>query len=30
MRKAWLLATVLALSPTLASAQTTEELNSDG
>src|ERR1700731_4623237 len=30
MRKAWLLATVLALSPTLALGQTTEELNNDG
>ena len=30
MQKAWLLATVLALSPTLASAQTTEEINNDG
>src|SRR6202047_4801405 len=30
MRKAWLLATVLALSPTLASGQTTQDLNSDG
>jgi alcohol dehydrogenase (cytochrome c) len=30
MRKAWLLATLLALSPTLVSAQTTEELNNDG
>jgi alcohol dehydrogenase (cytochrome c) len=30
MRKAWLLATVLALSPTFASGQTTEELNNDG
>jgi alcohol dehydrogenase (cytochrome c) len=30
MRNTWLLATVLALSPILASAQTTEELNTDG
>ncbi len=30
MQKAWLLATVLALSPTLAPAQTTEELNNAG
>src|SRR3954462_10239892 len=30
MRKTWLLATVLALSPTLALGQTTEELNNDG
>src|SRR6202045_4941013 len=30
MRKARLLATVLALSPTFASGQTTEELNNDG
>ena len=30
MRKAWLLATVLALSPTLASGQSNEELNNDG
>jgi alcohol dehydrogenase (cytochrome c) len=30
MRTAWLLATMLALSPTLASAQSNEELNSDG
>ena len=30
MRKTWLLATVLAISPTLASGQTTEELNNDG
>jgi alcohol dehydrogenase (cytochrome c) len=30
MRKTWLLAAVLALSPTFALGQTTEELNSDG
>src|ERR1700704_5473632 len=30
MRKTWLLTAVLALSPTLALGQTTEELNSDG
>jgi len=30
MRKTWLLATLLALSPTLAPAQTTEEINNDG
>ena len=30
MRKIWLLATVLTLSPTLAAGQTTEEINNDG
>ena len=30
MRKTWLLATALALSPELAMGQTTEQLNSDG
>jgi alcohol dehydrogenase (cytochrome c) len=30
MRKTWLLATLMALSPTLGLAQTTEDINSDG
>jgi alcohol dehydrogenase (cytochrome c) len=30
MRKTWLLATALALSPTFAAGQTTEEINNDG